>query len=57
MAFIIRDWAGNWISLDGHGDRFNSYDDAEQALSEFLGDSYEEERQEYSIEEFNICHE
>lgn len=52
MTFhIIRDWAGNWLAFDGR-DRFPSWDDAEEFLSERLGDQYETDRGEYYIEEF-----
>lgn len=46
--FIIMDWAGN--KLDYHG-WFETFDDAEEHLSEFLGDAYEEDRGEYVISE------
>lgn len=47
MNFVIYDWAGN--KLWAHG-VFKTLDDAEMHLSEFLGDAYETDRQEYSIE-------
>lgn len=47
--FIIKDWAGN---LCFFGKRFKSFDAAEDFLSEKLGDSYETDRQEYTIDLF-----
>jgi hypothetical protein len=44
--FIIIDWAG--IIRFG-GERFETFDDAEEFLSEYLGDSYDTDRQEYAI--------
>jgi len=46
MKFIIKDWNGK--VLESHGE-FSSFDDAEEKLSEFLGDKYETDRQEYYI--------
>jgi hypothetical protein len=44
--FKIFDWAGN----SPFGEKlFRSFDDAEEFLSEFLGDQYETDRQEYYI--------
>ena len=47
--FKIIDWAGN--DLTYHHGLFKSFDEAEEALSEFLGDIYETDRQEYYIVE------
>ena len=47
--WIIKDWAGN--DLTYHHRKFKSFDDAEEALSIFLDDAYETDRQEYYIEE------
>lgn len=47
----IQDWAGNDLTYF-HG-KFKSFDDAEERLSEFLGDEYETDRQEYYIVEDN----
>lgn len=47
-VFIIRDWAGN---LMFSGQSWNSWDDAEAFLTEFLGDAYETDRGEYYIQE------
>lgn len=44
--FFIQDWAGN--RLEAHG-TFETWDDAEEALTEFLGDAYETDRGEYVI--------
>ena len=61
--WVIRDWAGNYpfekynrsqaamALFNVPTKRFESFDDAEEFLSIFLGDSYEENRQEYEIEE------
>ena len=46
--FIIYDWANNDVFS---GKLFDSFDIAEEYLTEFLGDIYEIDRQEYSIEE------
>jgi hypothetical protein len=48
MNYLITDWAGN-VCFKGKG--FSSFDAAEEFLSEQLGDDYETDRQEYSIEE------
>lgn len=44
--WMIIDWANNEIFK---GKLFDSFEDAEDFLSEFLGDSYEENRGEYYI--------
>lgn len=44
--FIIKDWSGK--ELTAHG-KFKTFDDTESYLSEFLGDDYDEDRQEYEI--------
>ncbi len=44
--FIIKDWAGN---VKWHGQKFEDFESAEEFLSEKLGDSYEEDRQEFFI--------
>ena len=46
MNYIIKDWADNIMF---NSESFNSFDDAESFLSEFLGDDYETDRQEYFI--------
>ena len=46
-VWIIEDWTGKDLSY--HHGTFKSFDDAEQALSEFLNDAYETDRQEYFI--------
>lgn len=43
--WIIQDWAGNLMDFGA----FKSFDDAEEFLSEKLGDDYETDRQEYYI--------
>lgn len=45
MEWIIQDWAGNTCFMD----TFNTFEDAEEFLSDFLGDSYDTDRQEYYI--------
>ena len=47
--FRMVDWAGN--ELTAHG-VFDSWDDAEEKLSEFLDEDYETDRGEYYIVEF-----
>lgn len=46
--YSIYDWAMNEIRI-GKYVNFDSFDDAEEVLSEFLGDNYEEDRGEYYI--------
>lgn len=46
--YIIVDWTSTVIF---NKKKFKSFDDAEEFLSEFLGDKYETDRQEYYIEE------
>lgn len=53
MSFIIKDWAGNRITLNKK-DTWKSFDDAESDLSQFIDDNgwdYDETRGEYYIEE------
>lgn len=45
-GWVILDWAGNYVF---RGKEFNNFDDAEQYLSEFLGDDYDADRGEYEI--------
>lgn len=47
-SWIIHDWAGNVMF---NGQKFNSFDDAEEFLSEKLDNTYETDRQEYEIVE------
>ena len=49
--FVIHDWAGNLIKFKGRPYLFDSFDDAEEVLSEELDDKYETDRQEYYIVE------
>lgn len=63
VKFVIQDWAGNFLQytgkfqfgaygkLPGVPMEFQSWDDAEDWLSEKLGDAYESDRGEYYIEE------
>lgn len=44
--FIIKDWAFN---ICFSSKEFDSFDDAEEFLSNFLGDNYDEDRGEYHI--------
>ena len=48
MRYVIVDWANNLVfnTID-----FESFDDAESYLAEFLGDNYDTDRQEYVIGE------
>ncbi len=48
-TWVIRDWAGN--DLTYHHGKFNDFDAAECALSVFLGDNYDTDREEYFIEQ------
>lgn len=54
--YIIQDWAGNYTfsklkfrSFGDYGPTFKTLDDAEEYLSNYLDDSYDEMRQEYEI--------
>lgn len=49
MKYYIKDWAGNDIYIPNKSFYFDSFDDAEEALSEFLDKEYDETRQEYVI--------
>lgn len=63
--FTIRDWSGNYpfeankhqsaVALSGHPViTWGSFDEAEEYLTEYLGDNYDELRGEYFIEEIVI---
>lgn len=45
QPWVIQDWAGNLMNFG----RFESFEDAEDFLSEKLDDDYETDRQEYYI--------
>lgn len=45
-VWVVYDWAGNEMF---NGAMFGTFDDAEEFLSVRLGNSYEEDRQEYEI--------
>ena len=50
MKYFIQDWAGHYIAKkDGVPTEFESWEDAEEFLSELLGDNYEIDRGEYYI--------
>lgn len=57
--WVIQDWAGNFVDFKGRVTipsfavpmEFTSFDDAEEYLSEKLGDAYDTDRQEYYIEQ------
>ena len=49
--WIIKDWASNVIKIKGRPYFYDSFEDAEEVLSEELGEDYEECRQEYEIVE------
>jgi hypothetical protein len=44
--FEIQDWTGN---ICFNGKTFKSFEDAEEFLSEKLGESYETDREEYCV--------
>jgi len=58
--YAIFDWAGNYAfqknghqgsgHLTGPVNKFDTFDDAEEFLTEKLGDTYDTDRQEYSID-------
>lgn len=52
MKHIITDWMNN-VCFDSIEQEFNSFDDAEEFLCEWLQDDYEDERGEYFITEYN----
>lgn len=50
--FVIVDWAGNEITLKVNEklkSEWNTFDDAETDLANFLQEDYDESRQEYEI--------
>jgi hypothetical protein len=49
VVYEIRDWADNVMNFG----EFDTFDDAEAYLSDKLGDSYYNDRQEYEIVEKN----
>ena len=49
--YIIKDWAGNLIKFKNRPYIYNSFDGAEEVLSEELDQNYETDRQEYQIEQ------
>ena len=51
MKFVIKDWAGNVIKFEGRPYLYDSFEDAEEVLSEELDAEYETDRQEYFITE------
>ena len=44
--WIIKDWTGTELTYHG---TFQSFEEAEEALSIFLNNAYEDDRQEYFI--------
>lgn len=44
--WIIKDWAGN---LKFNGKSFESFEDGEDFLCQFLGDNYDTDRQEFFV--------
>lgn len=52
--YIIKDWAGNFCFCSSDRVKksaFKTFEEAEEFLSEALGDNYDTDRQEYYIEE------
>jgi hypothetical protein len=49
IKYIITDWASNEIRFNKSMRDFDTFLDAEDYLSEQLGDSYEQDRGEYYI--------
>ena len=47
--FKIQDWAGNDIEFKNRPYLYDSFEDAEEVLSEELDNNYETDRQEYYI--------
>ena len=61
MKWVIKDWAGNYpfnwwgkLPFNGPDHLFQTFDDAEEFLSEFLGDTYETDQQDYYIEHYGL---
>lgn len=48
--WVIKDWAGNLIHLKNRPAIFDSFEDAEEVLSEELDGDYETDRGEYEIQ-------
>lgn len=51
LKYIIKDWADNLIELKNKSIDFDTFEDAEEALSEVLGSKYDTDRGEYYIHE------
>lgn len=51
QQWIIKDWANNTIKFKNRPYLYDSFDDAEEVLSEELDNDYETDRQEYYIEQ------
>jgi hypothetical protein len=51
MMYQIQDWTGRIMQYSDSNNEFETFDDAEGFLSEFLGDNYDTDRQEYEIVE------
>jgi hypothetical protein len=49
QQYIIQDWAGNLIKFKNRPYIFETFDDAEEILSEELDSHYETDRGEYYI--------
>ena len=49
QTFIIKDWAGNLIKFEGRPYLYESFEDAEEVLSEELDAAYDTDRGEYYI--------
>lgn len=49
QVWEIQDWAGNVMRYKNRKNKFKSFEDAEDFLSRFLGDSYDSDRGEYEI--------
>ncbi len=50
QQWVIKDWADNLIKFKGRPYIYNSFEDAEEVLSEELDEAYETDRQEYEIQ-------
>lgn len=51
IRYVITDWASNEMRFNKECRDFKSFDDAEEYLSEQLGDEYDTDREEYYIVE------
>ena len=54
LNYEIRDWANNLIKFKNRPYIYDSFDDAEEVLSEELEENYETDREDYYIVEVEV---